>query len=155
MRARSVFRLMLVALALVGLLVTQSARAKGTYDSLYGFERTWNAAFRLVRVDRNLKVTEKDESVGYIFFEYKSPAGGKPSQGSIELVRGQRPTDPVRVVVQLPEMPSHHEVVLVQELSRKLRNDYGEPRKLEPREKEEKDKEKEKDGKDKDAGSSE
>ena len=75
-------------------LVASDASAKGTYESLYGYERTWNAAFRLVRVDQGLKITEKDEGVGYIFFEYKPPAGGKASHGSIELVRRSRCCNP-------------------------------------------------------------
>lgn len=142
MHSRWAVRLGLIALLVAGVFYAQTARAKGTYDSLYGFERTWNAAFRLVRVDHNLKVTEKDEAIGYIFFEYKSPAGGKPSSGSIELVRGMKAQDPVRVVVQLPEMPSHHETLLVQELGRKLRTEYGEPKRID-RKKEAEDKERE------------
>ena len=39
---------------------------------------------------------------------------------------GTRPDD-VRVVVQLPQMPRYHEQVLLDELARKMRAEYGEP----------------------------
>lgn len=102
------------------------ARAKSAYDSAYGFERTWNAGLRLVRVDLNFKVTEKDEASGYMLFDYKSPESGKPVPGSMEFIRA-RETGAVRVVVQIPQMPGYHEQVLVDSLARKLRNEYGDP----------------------------
>ena len=40
-------------------LTAPGADAKATYESAYGFDRTWNAAMRLVRVDNGWKVTEK------------------------------------------------------------------------------------------------
>ena len=102
--------------------------AKAAYDSPYGYERTWNAATRLVRVDMGLKVTEKDDATGYLLFEYRSSEGGKKtSSGSIELVRPSDPTAAVHVVVQLPAMPRYHEQVMLDGLVRKMRDDYGEP----------------------------
>jgi hypothetical protein len=113
----------------VGLpLSSSTASAKATFESTYGFERTWNAALRLVRVDMGLKVTEKDESTGYLLFDYRSgESGAKPTAGSLEFIRPPEPTDPVRVVVQLPSMPRYHEQVFVDSLARKLRVEYGEP----------------------------
>jgi hypothetical protein len=106
----------------------QPADARTSYDSAYGFDRTWNAAIRLVRVDMGLKVLEKDDTTGYLMFEYKSPGtGGKPSSGSMEFVRSREPDSPVRVVVQLPQMPSFHEQVMLDSLVRKMRTEYGEP----------------------------
>lgn len=102
------------------------ARAKSAYDSAYGFDRTWNAGLRLVRVDMNMKVTEKDEQNGYMLFDYKSPESGKPVPGSMEFIRA-KDTGAVRVVVQIPQMPGYHEQVLVDSLARKLRNEYGDP----------------------------
>ena len=67
------------------------ASAKSTYESPYGYDRTWNAALRLVRVDNGWKVTEKDDQNGYLLFDYKSPEGGKPYPGTLELVRGRDP----------------------------------------------------------------
>ncbi len=102
------------------------ASAKSAYDSAYGFDRTWNAGLRLVRVDLGLKVTEKDDSNGYLLFDYKSPESGqKPVPGSMEFIKGK--DGQVRVVVQIAQMPGYHEQVLVDSLSRKLRNEYGDP----------------------------
>jgi hypothetical protein len=104
------------------------AQAKTGYDSPYSYERTWNAATRLVRVDMGFKILERDENTGYVLFEYKSSeAGSKVSHGSIEIVRKD---DMTSVLVQLPEMPKYHEQVMVDQLVRKLRAEYGDPPKL-------------------------
>jgi hypothetical protein len=118
----------LAALAVVGLIVALSpdARAKSSYDSAYGFEKTWNAGLRLVRVDLNLKVTEKDDTNGYLLFDYRSPeAGPKPVPGSMEFIKN--PDGHVRVIVQIPQMPGYHEQVMLDNLARKLRDEYGDP----------------------------
>jgi hypothetical protein len=114
-----------VAAAVV--LTGDAATAKTSYDSAYGFERTWNAAFRMVRVDMGLKVNEKDEATGYLLFDYKSAESAKTTSGSMEFIRSREPDAPVRVVVQLPQMPRYHEQVLVDSLVRKMRVEYGEP----------------------------
>ncbi len=106
------------------LYLSGSASAKANYDSPYGFERTWNAGLRLVRVELGLKVVEKDDGAGYVLFDYTSPESGrKPVPGSMELVRGKDGT--VRVVVQITQMPAYHEQVFIDALVRKLRNEYG------------------------------
>jgi hypothetical protein len=116
----------LVAAALVAL--AQPADARSTFDSAYGFDRTYNAALRLVRVDMGLKITEKDDKSGYFVFDYSSPeSGNKVSSGSIQFVRSPEADAPIRVVVQLPAMPRSHEQVLVDTLIRKMRQDYGDP----------------------------
>lgn len=107
------------------------ASAKSNYDSAYGFDRTWNAGLRLVRVDLGLKVTEKDDTNGYLLFDYKSPESGqKPVPGSMEFIKGK--DGAVRVVVQIAAMPGYHEQVLVDALQRKLRTEYGDPPKKPP-----------------------
>jgi hypothetical protein len=108
-------------------LTAGGASAKSTYESPYGYERTWNAALRLVRVDNGWKVTEKDDQNGYLLFDYTSPGGGKPQPGTIEIVRGHDPEDPVSVLVQLPALPQYHEQVLLDGLSAKMRREYGDP----------------------------
>jgi hypothetical protein len=114
-----------VALALA--LGSEPAAAKSAYESNYGYDRTWNAGMRLVRVDLGLKIAEKDEGAGYLLFDYTSPEGGKkPVPGSMEFVRS-RDTGAVRVIVQIPQMPGYHEQVLVDQLARKLRTEYGDP----------------------------
>jgi hypothetical protein len=108
-------------------LTGEPATAKTSYDSAYGFERTWNAALRMVRVDMGMKVQEKDETTGYLLFEYKTTESAKTTSGSMEFIRSKEPEAPVRVVVQLPQMPRYHEQVLVDSLVRKMRSEYGDP----------------------------
>jgi hypothetical protein len=111
---------------------SEPVSAKSAYESSYGFDRTWNAGMRLVRVDLGLKISEKDEGAGYLLFDYKSPeSGNKPVPGSMEFVRS-KDTGAVRVIVQIPQMPGYHEQVLVDQLARKLRNEYGDPPKTPP-----------------------
>jgi hypothetical protein len=103
------------------------ADAKATYESPYGYARTWNAAMRLVRVDNGWKVTEKDEANGYLLFEYRSLENAKAALGSIELVRAHDADGAVSVVVQLPQMPHYHEQVILDGLASKMRREYGDP----------------------------
>ncbi|MBX3200880.1 MAG: hypothetical protein KF894_22265 [Labilithrix sp.] len=130
-RARYGLRALSVAasLALAAPLALQSeeASAKSAYESAYGYDRTWNAGMRLVRVDLGLKISEKDEGAGYLLFDYLSPESGKkPVPGSMEFIRS-KDTGAVRVVVQIPQMPGYHEQVVIDSLARKLRNEYGDP----------------------------
>jgi hypothetical protein len=116
-------------------LTAPGASAKSTYESPYGYERTWNAALRLVRVDNGWKVTEKDDQNGYLLFDYKSPGNEKAYPGTMELVRGNDAEAAVRVLIQLPAMPQYHEQVLLDALASKMRREYGDPplhRKVDP-----------------------
>lgn len=100
-----------------------AARASVAYDSPYTFDQTFGTALRLVRVDLGLKITEKDPEGGFLLFEYSSPESGKRlTPGSIEVVRN---ADHVHVTVQLPQMPSYHEQVIVDALAKKLEREYG------------------------------
>ena len=126
----------LVGSALVGAaffgLGSHDARAKSSYESSYGYDRTWNAGMRLVRVDLGMKLTEKDESAGYLLFDYMSPESGKKAvPGSMEFVRSKE-TGAVRVIVQIPQMPGYHEQVLIDALQKKMRAEYGDPPKKAP-----------------------
>jgi hypothetical protein len=119
------------AIALMAL-AAMSADAKATYESPYGYDRTWNAALRFVRVDNGWKITEKDEASGYLLFDYVSPENVKPAPASLELVRA--PGDgATSVVVQIARMPRYHEQALLDELSAKMRREYGEPPPPRPR----------------------
>jgi hypothetical protein len=101
------------------------AGAEASLESPYGYERTWNAALRLVRVDNAWSVVEKDPSSGYILFEYRSPENTKPTPGSLELVRGREPA--VSVLARLPQMPRYHEQAILDALGAKMRREYGDP----------------------------
>ncbi len=116
-----------LAVAAAIVTVGHDASARASYDSSYGYDRTWNAALRLVRVDLGYKITEKDEQSGYLLFEYRSAESHGATPGSIELVRAKDPEAPVEVIVQLPQMPRYHEQVLVDSLAKKMRQEYGDP----------------------------
>ncbi len=113
----------LVAAAIA--MTTTGADAKATYESPYGYERTWNAALRLVRVDNGWKISEKDQANGYLLFEYRPPSTTKTTSGSLELVRGRDGDSAVSVLVQLPQMPRYHEQVILDALASKMRREYG------------------------------
>jgi hypothetical protein len=116
-----------VGVAVVIGLTALGADARSTYESPYGYDRTWNAALRLVRVDNGWKITEKDDGSGYILFEYRSPESTKASAGSLELVRPPDTESAVSVLAQLPQMPRYHEQVLLDALASKMRREYGDP----------------------------
>src|SRR5580704_4137752 len=117
-----------VATAAGIMVMAPSASAKASYQSAYGYDRTWNASLRLVRVDLGMKITEKDDASGYLLFDYTSPDNGnRATPGSLELVRGATSDDPVEVIVQLPQMPHFHEQVIIDELAAKMRAEYGDP----------------------------
>jgi len=104
---------------------TGNVEAKASYESPYTLAQTYNASLRLVRVDLGLAVTEKDPSVAYVLFEYKSTeSGARVVPGSIQMLDTGRA---VKVVVQLGQMPRYHEQVVIDALAKKLRDEYGDP----------------------------
>jgi hypothetical protein len=113
--------------AAIAAAIAGGAEAKSTYESPYGYQRTWNAALRLVRVDNGWKINEKDEANGYLLFDYAGPQSSKITPGSLELVRGREPQTSVSVLVQLPQMPHYHEQVILDALAAKMRREYGDP----------------------------
>ena len=126
----------LVALALsgpaAGAMVLHSSMADASvgYSSPYTFEQTLGTAIRLLRVDLDCKITEKDLEAGYLRFEYtSSESGKKPHKGTFEIIRGKTGAN---VVVQLPTLPRYHEQMIIDALAKKLLLDNGEPPKNKP-----------------------
>jgi hypothetical protein len=109
--------------AFSGLIALPDATARASFDSAYTLEQTFNAALRMIRVDRGYKVTEKDPGAAYVLFDYKD-TGDRTTPGAIEMVASGQS---VKVVVQLPQMPKYHEQILADALAKKLRDDFGEP----------------------------
>lgn len=121
----------LSALALpVSLPTVAEARVTADFDYAYG--QMWQAAVRLVRVDLACNVTDRDEDIGFVMFEYTN--AGRTYSGSLELVRttDSLGTEHVRVVVQVPRLPTYVERMIVDRLTRKLRDEFGEPRRVRP-----------------------
>jgi hypothetical protein len=100
-----------------------SARADGELP--YPPAQVWNAAVRLIRVDLGFEVTERDEAAGFLLFTYAD--NGRTSPGSMEMVRVGGEARPTKVIFALRDMPRYHELNLLDRLSRKLREDYGDP----------------------------
>lgn len=124
------FHVFALALACALVAFSRDARATVSWDSPYTYDQTFGTALRLVRVDMNFKVTEKDPDGGYVIFEYTSPESGKRvSSGSIEVVKTK---DGARVAVQIPAMPSYHEQLLLEALEKKLSSEHGTPPKPKP-----------------------
>ncbi|MCC6522815.1 MAG: hypothetical protein IT373_09155 [Polyangiaceae bacterium] len=120
----------------------RAAEARSTQDSPYTYEQTFGTTLRLLTVDLGYKITEKDAEWGYLLFEYDDPTGSKQKpRGSFELVRAD---GNVRVVVQIPAVPSYHEQLLLDKLKRKLEADHGTPPKREKPPKKPKDGDKDK-----------
>lgn len=108
------------------------ASARFSNEVSYTFDQTWQASIRLLRVDLGCQVTDRDEDAGFILFEY--PNAGRSYPGSMEIVRStdSRGVEHVRVSVQVQSMPSYVERMVAERLTRKLRDDFGEPRTRRP-----------------------
>lgn len=94
----------------------------------YTKAQSFRSALRYLRVDQGFEVVEKDMESGYLLFEYPhSPSQPKDSpkvRGSVEVIER---SDETALVVQLPDLPSYHERMLIEGLLEKLRTDYGVP----------------------------
>jgi hypothetical protein len=102
------------------------AQARREQSFQYPFSRVWTSAVRLVRVDGESTITEKDKDSGYFLFEYTD--GAKSHPGSVEVVKVVTGNvESVRVVVQVPAMPSYVEQMVLDRLARKLGQEYGAP----------------------------
>jgi len=107
----------------VGLFTPNDVQARAEERLSYTKVQSYQSALRFLRVDHGYNVVEKDPESGYLLFEYPRRDAGV-TQGSIEVVERE---GSVALVVQLPQMPSYHERILIDGLLKKLRDDYGLP----------------------------
>ena len=69
---------------------------------------------------------DRDQSVGYFLFDYKDD--GRMYPGSVELVCiADQGGGQIRVVIQIPAMPSYIERMLLDKLEKKLVDEFGQP----------------------------
>jgi hypothetical protein len=123
MRLRTVLATILVAASL--LVPVDTALARTTHEYVYPRDKVWNTSLRLVRIDLGCPLGERDADVGYFTFEYVD--GTRRYPGSVELVPARvEGRDGVKVVVQIPAMPTYVERMVLDRLARKLVDDYGE-----------------------------
>lgn len=108
-------------------LVPAPASARSSDEYTYTYEQLWRASVRLIAVDLRFPITERDPEIGYLLFDYRDQ--GREHHGSLELVRttDSNGAAQVRVVVQVPTMPTYVERMLLDRLGRKLGSDYGQP----------------------------
>lgn len=110
----------------VALFIGGAAEAKTHRDLTYRFNQIWSSAVRFLRVDNGFPIAEQDKKSGYILFEYRDV--GRTMSGSLEIVRVAREGNQyVRADLRIPQMPSYVEVVLLDKLLRKLRDEHGDP----------------------------
>jgi hypothetical protein len=122
--ARRSIASLLVAIACLG--APRVAEARQDTELSYPYEQVWGAAVRLLRVDYGFPIRDRDEAIGFVLFDYLDR--GRSVQGSLEVIRtGEEGAPGVRVVLQIPSMPSYIERMLLDKLSRKLREDFGLP----------------------------
>jgi hypothetical protein len=108
------------------LLWPMTSQAKKSEDFRHSYDQVWGAAIRLIRVDQGFPIKDRDEGVGYFLFDYRDD--GRTYPGSVELLRiRDEGAGSVRVVIQIPAMPSYIERMLLDKLERKLIEEYGEP----------------------------
>lgn len=121
--------LLVLALSTVSVSLAPSiAEARVSGEVGYSYQQTWQAAVRLIRVDLQCPITDRDEEMGFVLFEYTN--AGRTYPGSVEVVRttDARGEERIRVTVQVPAMPSYVERMVYDRLTRKLREDFGEVR---------------------------
>ncbi len=118
-------RILAFVITLWAALVADSAHAKSSHDSPYTYQQTFGTALRLLKVDLGHEVSELNPDWGYILFVYvDSESGERKNRGAITFVKGERE---VTVSVEIPQMPSYHEQLLLQKLKHKLHKEHGEP----------------------------
>lgn len=115
----------LVALSLV-LALPSFGNARRADVHAYRMDQVWSTVVRLLRVDYGYSVRDRDQSIGYILFDY--PHGTRSVPGSFELVEVQQNGHTqVRVTISIPAMPAYIERMHLDRLQRKLREDHGAP----------------------------
>ena len=113
------------ALCAAVLLRAAPAAGKATFDSAYSYDQTFGTALRLLKVDLDLEVTETNADWGYLLFVYTNrESGQRKNRGSFSFVRVG---DTVQVTLQLPELPTYHEQLIVKQLQKKLEEEHGMP----------------------------
>jgi len=118
-------RLWAAIIVTAALLLPAVGQAKKTEDYRHSYDQVWRAAVRLIRVDQGYPIRDRDESIGYLLFDYKDD--GRTYPGSVELIRiKDQGGGSVRAIIQIPAMPGYIERMLLDKLEKKLIHEYGE-----------------------------
>jgi hypothetical protein len=85
----------------------------------------WPTAIRFLRVDRDYPIKEKDETAGYVLFDYLESK--RVYRSALELIRATdaegRPS--TQVVFTVQDLPKHFESTLLDKLSAKIKEERG------------------------------
>jgi hypothetical protein len=110
----------------VNLILPSVASARSESEFAYPFSQVWTIAVRLLRIDLNCPINEKDKEEGYFFFEYRD--GKRSFTGSTEIIPKMIDgVKGVRVVIQLSALPRYVERTILDRLARKLDEELGQP----------------------------
>jgi len=118
---------LVAALGALSLAGARPAHARSQSLLPYPPSEVWPTAVRYLRIDRGATLREKDGDSGYILFDL--PEGQKIFKGSLELVRTSDAEDreATKIVINLPDLPRHFEVTLLDKLAAKVKDEYGSP----------------------------
>lgn len=122
---RVLISLVSAALAIAGL--APGAWGRSTAVLSYAAGEVWPTAVRFLRIDRGYGILEKDVDSGYVLFEILE--GSRKYRGALELVRitDDHGRDAVKAVFSLPDLPRHWELMLLDKLGTKLKEERGSP----------------------------
>ena len=110
----------------INLLLPSVASARSESEFTHPFSQVWTIAVRLLRIDLNCPISEKDKEEGYFFFEYRD--GNRSFTGSAEIIpKTKDGVKGVRVVIQISALPRYVERMILDRLARKLDEELGRP----------------------------
>ncbi|MES1209851.1 MAG: hypothetical protein ABUS79_28280, partial [Pseudomonadota bacterium] len=114
------------ALALT-LFAVATAHARSVQSVPYPAPDLWATSIRFLRVDRGFPIREKDESAGYVLFDYLE--GGRSYHGALELIAAPDVDGRAgaQLVVSIPDLPHRYETGLLDRLAAKIRDERGPP----------------------------
>ena len=113
----------IVAISIV--FFTLAVHAKTREGIKVEYSTLWSAAVRLIRVDKNFEIIDKDKETGYILFRYQG-LNIKPCRSSIEIMadKGKREKEERFIIqVSVPGASSIEERMLISDLKKKLREE--------------------------------
>ena len=113
----------LVFILLFAVLAPSVAQAESRKVLAYPLASVYASAIRLLRVDLDFEILEKDKEGGYIIFNYRDTMG-KKYRGSLELINKNNEKENItQAVCNVPDVPSYMEKDLLEKLNSKLAAD--------------------------------
>ena len=110
-----------IALVVIcSLAFSEAALAESRKAYSYPLSSVYAAAIRLLRVDLDFEILEKDKEGGYIIFSYRDTTG-KKYRGSLELLnKNGEKENLTQAICAIPDVPSYMEKDFLEKLQSKL-----------------------------------